>query len=80
MSKPIIHLAADQTMVSMSEAEIKTAIEAAYWSTCSPNEHVWTQDQQYAMAMFCLWSHQRLSAVEQVVGMELSHPPLEKNE
>lgn len=40
----------------------KAALDAAIWVTCSPHEWVWTNEQQVAMARYCL------VAVDQLIG------------
>jgi hypothetical protein len=38
----------------MSTTNTKAALDAAIWVTASPHEWVWTQEQQVAMARYCL--------------------------
>lgn len=38
----------------MSAQTVKTALDAAIWVTASPHEWQWTQEQQVAMARYCL--------------------------
>ena len=38
----------------MSKENTKTALDAAIWVTASPHEWLWTQEQQIAMARYCL--------------------------
>jgi len=68
-----VSLHCNQTRIQCSEAERDKAIEAAYRVTMSTHEHEWTREEQQAMAQFCLWAHQRLSAVRQVAGGKLDH-------
>lgn len=43
------------------EEQIKKAIDAAIWVTCSPCEWVWTHDQQVAMARYCIEAAKELA-------------------
>lgn len=38
----------------MSNENTKAALDAAIWVTASPHEWVWTQEQQVAMARYCI--------------------------
>lgn len=38
----------------MSKENNKAALDAAIWVTASPHEWVWTQEQQVAMARYCI--------------------------
>ena len=68
-----VSLHCDQTRIQCSNDDRDKAIEAAYRVTMSPHEHEWTREETQAMAQFCLWAHQRLSAVRQAAGGELDH-------
>jgi len=68
-----VSLHCNQTRIQCSADEREKAIEVAYRVTMSRHEHEWTQEEQQAMAQFCLWAHQRLSAVRQVVSGEVDH-------
>lgn len=41
----------------------KEALNAAIWVTASPHEWVWTQEQQVAMARYCMDASKRLSDI-----------------
>lgn len=71
--KPIVELHPSQTHVRCGTTTKSTAIKSAYRVTMSPHEHEWTRDEQRAMAHFCLWAHQRLSAIEQCVRGDVEH-------
>lgn len=73
-SRKTVSLHSDQTQLNGGYSRRRDAIEAAFLITLSPHEHVWTIDQQRAMAEYCLWAYQRISAVRQCVDEEtLSH-------
>jgi hypothetical protein len=70
MKKQTVSLHADQTAIRGGYSRRRDAVEAAFLVTLSPHEHVWTIEQQRAMAEYCLWAYQRLSAVRQCVDEE----------
>lgn len=64
----MINLSREFTQVRLAKKERSEAIEAAYWVTASPHEWVWTQEQQAAMARYCLWASQRIEAINELAG------------
>jgi hypothetical protein len=67
-----------QTCIKVDQSRRRLAVQVAYRITLSEHEHEWTLDEQQAMAEFCLWAYQRLSAVRQCVGDDhLVHQPQE---
>lgn len=64
---PVVVFHDSQTRVEMAGKDEIRAIQAAYYVTLSPHEWVWTTQQSCDMAQYCLWAHQRLSAIEQLV-------------
>lgn len=60
----------NQTSVKVDEARRNLAVDVAHRITLSVHEHEWTLSEQQAMAEFCLWAYQRLSAVRQCVSDE----------
>jgi len=73
VKRKIISLHSDQTQIRCGSTRRSEAITSAHRVTLSPHEHEWTRDEQEAMAEYCLWAYQRLSAVRQCV----SDDPLE---
>lgn len=74
VARQTVSLHSEQTQLNGGYSRRRDAIEAAFLITLSPHEHVWTVEQQRAMAEYCLWAHQRISAVRQCVDEEtLSH-------
>jgi len=70
---PIVRLSKEQTSTLMSREARSKAINAAYRATMSPHEHQWTNEEQFQMACFVLWAHQRLLAIDQAVRGDLIH-------
>lgn len=70
---PIVRLSKEQTSTTMSREARSKAINAAHRATMSPHEHAWTNEEQFQMACFVLWAHQRLLAIDQAVRGELIH-------
>lgn len=74
--KPMVYLNDEYTHVTITESEISTAIDAAMWLTASPREWVWTQEQQIAMAKYCLAAQQRISIMRYVANSaDITHTP-----
>lgn len=71
MTKPIVVIHPEKTLVTISEETKRQALDAAMWVTASPHEWVWTPEQQAAMAIYALWAHQRLSGIAQLASSEL---------
>lgn len=73
MDEPIVYLSEEQSRVHCPDAMRKRAIDAAFYLTMSPHEHVWSHDDVMAMAAYCLWAAQRLDAIGQCVTGKLEH-------
>lgn len=78
MKRKIVDLSLQQTQISCPLGTQSVALSAAILVTLSPHEHSWNLTEQQAMAQYCLWAHQKLSAIRQVVDADLSHPVTEK--
>lgn len=78
MKRKIVNLSEEQTQVHCPLGTQSVALNAAFLVTLSPHEWVWSLTEQQAMAQYCLWAHQKLSAIRQVVDADLTHPVTEK--
>jgi len=54
----------------MAEKDQLVAISVAHRVTMSPHEWQWNEDEQQAMAQYCLWAAQRLENIRRVAGGE----------
>ena len=70
-TREIVRLAPNMTLIGLNESSRKRAIDLALRISMSPHEWVWTADEQFDMAAYVLWAHQRLSGIKQLVDADL---------
>jgi hypothetical protein len=66
--EPYVELNRSFTEVLITPEIINRAMNAAYWRSCSPHEWDWSKEDQAAMALYCLWAHQRMSILKYVAS------------
>lgn len=73
---PMVYLNDEYTHVTITQDDIRVALDAAMWLMASPHEWTWTHEQQVAMAKYCLAAQQRLSIMSYVArAADIKHRP-----
>ena len=71
VTREIVRLAPNMTLVGLDESRRQKAIDLALRITMSPHEWTWKAEEQFDMAAYVLWAHQRLSGIKQLVDADL---------
>ncbi len=69
--KEVVRLSPEMTLIGLNKQSQDKAIDLAMRITMSPSEWTWTNAEQFDMAAYVLWAHQRLSGIAQLVGGDL---------
>lgn len=69
--REIVRLAPGMTLAEIDGHAQTRAIDLAHRITMSPHEWTWTPEEQFDMAAFVLWAHQRLSGIKQLASASL---------